>query len=59
MRAESLVLQIHHVADDRSTAQHKGVRSLAVFEGAAAQPPGDVPGLTTNKMNSVNTSPST
>ncbi len=26
---------------------------------AAAQPPGDVPGLTTNKMNSVNTSPST
>jgi hypothetical protein len=27
--------------------------------GAAAQPPGDVPGLTANKMNSVNTSPST
>lgn len=27
--------------------------------GAAAQPPGDVPGLTTNKMNSVKTSPST
>jgi len=30
-----------------------------LMEGAAAQPPGDVPGLTTNKMNSVKTSPST
>jgi len=49
-------IQLGRLPDTPSTCSARAAMPKGC---AAAQPPGDVPGLTTNKMNSVNTSPST